>query len=106
SSRQPQSRGSDRRQDAGAALDHALQASEQKYRGVLEGMEDAYYEVDLQGQHTYCNSALLRLTGYSATEVMAASNRDFQTAAMAKVTGDVFKKVYRTGQPVKSQYWE
>jgi diguanylate cyclase (GGDEF)-like protein/PAS domain S-box-containing protein len=69
-------------------------------------MEDAYYEVDLQGRHTYFNTALLRLTGYSVEEVSAASNRDFQTAEMARATGEIFKQVYQTGRPVKSQYWE
>lgn len=104
--RQPQSRGTDRRADAHNAAAQALQASEEKYRGVLEGMEDAYYEVDLKGHHTHFNSAMLRLTGYSAEELYAHSNRDFQTPEMARVTGEIFKQVFRSGQPVKSQYWE
>jgi diguanylate cyclase (GGDEF)-like protein/PAS domain S-box-containing protein len=87
-------------------VDNALHASEQKYRGILDSLEDAYYEVDLQGRHRYCNAAFLRMTGYSAEEVYSASNRDYQTAEMAQATGEIFKQVYRTGQTVKAQYWE
>jgi PAS domain S-box-containing protein len=55
--------------------EETLQQSEEKYRTILENIEDAYYEVDLPGNLTFFNDSLCRLVGYSEEELMGMNNR-------------------------------
>ncbi|WP_334189061.1 bifunctional diguanylate cyclase/phosphodiesterase [Noviherbaspirillum sp.] len=85
--------------------EEALRTSEERYRAILENMDDAYYEVDTTGRHTFFNNAFPRLFGYTNEEIRATSNRDYQTPEMAAEVAKTFKEVYRTGISQKSQYW-
>ena len=42
-----------------------LMESEEKYRSILETIEDGYCEVDLEGNLTFFNRAFCRILGYS-----------------------------------------
>ena len=44
--------------------------SEDKYRELVESAPDIIYRADIQGRFTYANPVVLRLTGYSETEVI------------------------------------
>ncbi|MGA7161258.1 MAG: PAS domain S-box protein [Bacteroidota bacterium] len=44
--------------------------SEDKYRDLVESATDIIYRADLQGRFTYANPVVLKLTGYSETEVI------------------------------------
>ena len=84
----------------------ALRASEEKYREILETIEDAYYEVDLRGNVVLCNSAFCRMFGYAVHELIGRNNREFQTPEMAARVFQTFNHVYRTGVPAKRCDWE
>ena len=86
--------------------DEALRASEEKYRSILENMEDAYYEVDLKGDLVFFNSAFSRLLGYPESELRGLNNRRYQTPGMAASVYKTFNQVYRTGAPAKAYDWE
>ncbi|WP_206047254.1 PAS domain S-box protein, partial [Noviherbaspirillum denitrificans] len=62
---------------------NAWLGGEERYRGILETIEDAYYEVDLQGNLVLFNSALCRLLGYDAGELFGCSHRRLQPAGEA-----------------------
>lgn len=85
--------------------EEALRTSEERYRAILENMDDAYYEVDITGRHTFFNNAFPRLFGYSNEEIRATGNRDYQTPEMAAEVAKTFKEVYRTGVSQKTQDW-
>jgi diguanylate cyclase (GGDEF)-like protein/PAS domain S-box-containing protein len=87
-------------------MEQALRESEEKYRRILDGIEDAYYEVDLKGTHLLLNPAFSRMLGYRHEEMLGKTNRDFQTPDMAKATIQAFSEVYRTGIPKQSQDWQ
>ena len=53
----------------------ALRESEDKYRTILENIEDGYYEVDIQGDFTFFNDALCEIYGYSGNEMMGMNIR-------------------------------
>ncbi|MBC7501113.1 MAG: EAL domain-containing protein [Herminiimonas sp.] len=85
------------------AIEEALQASEARYRNILETMENAYCEVDFTGRHIFFNTAFCNLTGHSESELKASTNRDHQTKEMARVCMASFNKVYRSGLPQTNQ---
>jgi diguanylate cyclase (GGDEF)-like protein/PAS domain S-box-containing protein len=84
----------------------ALRASEEKYRGILETIQDAYYEVDLTGTMVMCNSAFCRMVGYAREDVLGRNNRSLQPPEIHARTFEVFNKVYRTGVPAEGFDWQ
>jgi len=76
-----------------------LRRSEKKYRGILEDMDDAYYELDLSGNLVFFNEALVEKTGYSRGELMGMNYRQYISPEKYKSVSRVFSEIYRTGQP-------
>jgi len=79
--------------------DEALQESEEKYRSILESMEEGYFEVDLAGNLTFFNDAMCRIAGFPRNELMGMNNREYTTPETAERMYRIFNKVYRTGKP-------
>jgi PAS domain S-box-containing protein len=79
----------------------ALKQSEERYRTVLEEMEDPYYEMDLAGRFTFFNNALCRRLGYSKEELMGMHYKVYTPPEDCKTVFEQFSKVYRTGEPAK-----
>jgi len=86
--------------------EEALRESEEKYRSILEGIEEGYFEVDLAGNFTFFNNALCNIFGFDRDEMMRANNRDFTTAETAKKMLHVFNRVYRTGRSARVLNYE
>jgi PAS domain S-box-containing protein len=82
-------------------MEEALKQSEEKYRSVLEGMEESYYEVDLAGNYTFFNNALCRQLGYSREELRDMNYRVYTPPDDIKRVFQVYNQVYRTGKPIK-----
>jgi PAS domain S-box-containing protein len=87
-------------------MEQALRESEEKYRLIIENIEDGYYEVDLAGHFTFFNDALARITGYQREELMGMNNRDIMDSFNAKRVYSVFNSVYSTGLATKAFDWE
>jgi PAS domain S-box-containing protein len=87
-------------------VEKALRANEEKYRTILESVEDAYYEVDLSGNVAVVNPAFSRMLGYAESELKGLNNRQFMRPEVAAKVGRTFKRVYRTGTPMKAFVWE
>jgi PAS domain S-box-containing protein len=87
-------------------VEEALRASEEKYRTILESIEDGYYEVDLDGSLTFFNDSLCRLYGYSKDEMMGMNYRQYMNEETAKVVYQTFNTVYQTKKPTKAFDWE
>jgi len=83
-----------------------LLASEEKYRNILENIEDGYFEVDLAGNFTFFNPSLCRILGYPGEEMPGMNNRVFMDAENAKKVFRAFNEVYMTGIPKKGFEWE
>jgi len=82
-------------------VEEALKKSEEKYRTILENIEDAYYEVDIAGNFTFFNDSLCKISGYTKDELMGMNNRQFMDQKNAKKVYQTFNKVYNTGKPNK-----
>jgi two-component system cell cycle sensor histidine kinase/response regulator CckA len=82
-------------------VEKALRESEEKYRHILENMEEGYYEVDLAGNRTFINEALCKMYGYSYDEMLGINYRKFMASETAKKIFQVYNEVYRTGVPAR-----
>ncbi|MEJ2220802.1 MAG: PAS domain S-box protein [Desulfobacterales bacterium] len=89
-----------------AESEAAVRENEEKYRSILDNIEDGYFEVDLEGNFTFFNDALCRLIGYSATAMAGMNNREYMDAENAKKVFKTFNRVYETGKPAKCFDWE
>ena len=83
-----------------------LKRSEEKYRSILESIEEGYYEVDLAGNFTFCNDAVCKNTGYSREELMGKNNRSFMSRETGEALFEAFHRVYTTGKSHKNEEWE
>jgi PAS domain S-box-containing protein len=86
--------------------EEALRESEERYRTILEDIEDGYYEVDLPGNLTFFNDSLCRMLGYSKDEMIGMSNKQYTDEENRNKLFQAFNKVYRTGEPTKGFDWE
>jgi PAS domain S-box-containing protein len=84
----------------------ALEESEEKYRTILQSIEEGYYEVDVSGDMIFFNDSMCRILGYSPEELRGMNNRNFMTGETAKTVYETFNHVYRTGKPTKVFGWE
>ncbi len=86
--------------------DEALRESEEKYRTILESIEDGYFEVDIAGNFTFFNDSMRRMLGYPAEELLGLNNRAYMDKENAKKTFQTFSAVYRTGISTKTFDWQ
>ena len=83
-----------------------LRESEEKYRAILEHVDEGYYEVDLRGNITFCNDHLCKILGYPRNELLGSNNRRYMDAVSAKQVFETFNHVFLSGEPSKSLNWE
>jgi PAS domain S-box-containing protein len=84
----------------------ALRESEEKYRTILENIEDGYYEVDVAGNFTFFNNSMCKILGYPKDELIGMNNRQYMDRETAESVYQVFNKAYATGKPDKGFDWE
>ncbi len=78
-----------------------LRQSEEKYRTILEIMEEGYIEDDLQGRIIFVNDAACRLMGHQREQLIGMHYRDYLTPAVAQAMKDIFRKIYLTCEPAR-----
>ena len=83
-----------------------LKESEERYRGILEDMEESYYEVDLEGRFTFFNQSIARTYGYTEDELMGTSYKTAMDKENIKKVINAFHQVYVTGETIKGVDWK
>ncbi len=78
---------------------HELKQSEEKYRTIIENIEEGYYEVDLKGNLVFCNEPLCRMFGRTKEELIGVGYRELCDEATAKELNAIFSDVYKTNTP-------
>jgi len=79
--------------------EEALRRSEEKYRTILETMEEGYFEVGLGGTITFTNDAATRLLGFTRDEIIGKNYRKYHSPDEAGQLYEVFHRIYETGKP-------
>jgi PAS domain S-box-containing protein/putative nucleotidyltransferase with HDIG domain len=78
-----------------------LRKSEERYRTILEDIDEGYFENDLAGNFTFVNDAECRDLGYSREEIIGMNYRQYSDEATAKKLYELFHNIYNTGKPIK-----
>lgn len=79
----------------------ALRESEEKYRTILESIEEGYYETDIAGNFTFFNDSLCTIFGYTRDELLGMNYKKNTDKEATDRLYQVFNKVYRTRKPSK-----
>jgi PAS domain S-box-containing protein len=85
---------------------NALQESEERYRNILDNIQESYFEMNLAGDFTFFNDSLIEITGYPRDELMGMNNREYTSEETAKEMYTIFNQVYRTGEPAEINDYE
>ena len=84
----------------------ALRKSEEKYRTILEVIEEAYYEIDLEGNFTLVTDSMSRILGYTKDELMGMNYRLYMDSENAKKAFDAYHEVFTSGETKKLFQYE
>ena len=79
---------------------------EEKYKTILENMEEFYFEVDLVGRFTFFNDQLCEICGYPREVLMGMSNKTYTKNNIALKMYKDFNEVFRTGHPLRFADYE
>lgn len=79
-----------------------LRQSEERYRTILENIQDGYYECDLAGKVTFCNDAFRRIYGYGQSGCYSVDYGDYLTPEAAKRAYQAYRQVYLSGESIPS----
>lgn len=83
-----------------------LRENEERYRTIIENIEDGYYEVDLKGNFIFFNDACTAIFGYEKDEMFGMNYRKMADVEIAGKVFEFFHRVYTTGKPEKRVEWE
>jgi PAS domain S-box-containing protein len=80
-------------------IEDALRESEEKYRSILETMEEGFFEVNLRGDFVFFNKSLCKLIGrFTMDEIMAMNYKEVMDISNAGHVFQEFNSVYLTGK--------
>src|SRR5210317_1225029 len=82
--------------------EEALKASEEKYRTILESIEEGYYEVDIEGYFVFGNDALSKTLGVPRIDLRLTNFWDFMDEENGGRVYETFLECRRTGKPFKA----
>ncbi len=82
--------------------EQALKESEEKYRTILESMEEGYYEVDFGSNFTFVNDSMSTILGFPKAEMLKVNYREFMDEKNAQIVSENFAACRRTGKSVKA----
>ena len=87
-------------------VEEALREGEEKYRTILNSIQEGYYEIDLRGDLMFCNDSLCGILGYPRNELIGMNDRQYMPAEAARRAYEMFLRVYDTGEATKAFDWE
>jgi PAS domain S-box-containing protein len=81
--------------------EEALRQSEEKYRSILESIQDGYFENDLAGNYIFVNDVTCKRLGYTKDELIGKNYRQFAREEDVRKLYRLYSELHRTGQPIE-----
>jgi two-component system, cell cycle sensor histidine kinase and response regulator CckA len=78
--------------------EHDLRQSEEKYRNILEGIDEGYYETDLRGRLTFINESMCRMLGNRRERLLERNFRKLVDEAIGRKLLRIFNTIYKSGK--------
>jgi PAS domain S-box-containing protein len=75
-----------------------LAISEEKYRTIIESINDVYFEVDLEGNYTFFNEELLQHFGLNKEEIIGLNYSSYIVPDDKEKVFKFFNNIYKTGE--------
>jgi len=83
----------------------ALRESEQRYRTILQSIEEGYYEVDIKGNFTFFNESFCKIFGLTEDKLMGKNFGELTDQETNKKGHQTFNEVFTTGNRNKGFHW-
>ncbi|MGE5415794.1 MAG: EAL domain-containing protein [Acidobacteriota bacterium] len=83
-----------------------LRLKEERYRNILETIEDGCFEVDLAGNFTFFNNWVLRTVGCTEKELLGMNYREYMDDENAERVYTAFNRVFRTLESIEELDWQ
>ena len=80
--------------------------ADERHKAFIENIDDGVYEVDLHGNFTYFNDALVHVFGFPREEIQGQNFRKLMDPDRASAAFDMFNRIYTTGKGFKDVVWE
>ena len=81
------------------AADDALRESEEKYRTILESIEEGYFETDLAGNLTFFSNPFCKIIGYTRSQLIGMNTRRYTTPETAAKMERITEQLLQSGMP-------
>ncbi|MCI0485999.1 MAG: PAS domain S-box protein [Blastocatellia bacterium] len=85
--------------------EEALRQSEERYRTIINNIEDSYWELDLSGNMTFLNDCTTKIHDLSSEELMGLNYKEYMDEETARQVYKIFGQVYSTGEPATGVLW-
>ena len=82
--------------------EETIRHSEERYRTILDEMENTYFETDLTGKFTFFNEANCRQLGYSREELLETNSLNTVAEEDRERVYNIYRNIFRTATPVRS----
>ncbi|MFX1376745.1 MAG: PAS domain S-box protein [Promethearchaeota archaeon] len=79
--------------------EHKLMESDQRYRKIIESIEDGYFEVDIKGNYTYVNDYISKFMGIPKNKLLGNNFAHFVDKDTVKEVFKIFNQVYNHNLP-------
>ena len=87
-------------------MEETIRQSEERYRTIIEEMEEWYFETDLSGNILFFNEVFARGVGYSRDSMTGLNFRAFIKKEDSASIYELYNQVFKTGQPTRNFPYE
>ncbi len=87
-------------------IEEDLRQSEERYRTIIDEMEEWYFETDLAGDITFFNDNFINALGYSQKELKGLNFHDLIEKENSISISRLFHRVQKTGESIKNVPYE
>ena len=87
-------------------MDEAIRQSEEKYRSIINEVDEWYFEIDLDGNVVFINDAVVRSVGYTKERIIGLNYKSFISKDRSSDIIKAFRNVYDTAESVNNFPYE
>jgi PAS domain S-box-containing protein len=88
------------------AFQKELDLHEDKYRRIVDSIQEGYFETDMNGCITFCNQALSKISGYGREDLIGTTFQQFVPPRTARAMRSFFWKIFKSGQDAGATQFE